>query len=1613
MTSSFPFYNVVSESLGSLCLEVFQWLILITTYMILNVLNWNSYILSWHIPWISLFWMDYQTVDAQSLEVYDVRLMILSHYCLYPWWSFLSSNRCLQWNVSLCKAMNNGYIALHQPSAWMLQSWILRPPDGVISRAIVISVILTYYTALLSKVLVYGLYLASRNVLLNVEVPEAYLEEEPYLQLCLPCTDISSITSDKSPVLHIPKSIFQRLTSSMLVFHRIKLFKSATRFISRRYDINFSVYTNLVLTTDDVSDSENRVTWDADSVAVVVDNSANTHVWSDLKHFEAGSVTYFDDASDVGVLTIGNESSKPLGRGRVQISILDNSGVAQPVTLEDVLYFPNSPVNIVGVTKLAEQYDDQNGTWIQTRWKRSTFVWDHEKFICDFEHPSCRLPILDVMTGYGSSEGFHAFLAGSGVVPLDPTIPTTGNISSPLDKMPDLCFLPQSQSVASVSTNDDDVGNDNSFDIGDSVRFVRDGINDEVMISEIKRDSITSVDHYTVEFQGGHFLTTTKDFLFHLDDVDIADLPLSLDQIEQHAQHIEKEDLVAILNPPPPKHAKLFAQFMDWHRRLGHLPFVDMFKLAASGTLPKSFKSLKKHRLLCPDCVFGKAKRRPWRTSAQPGTIRSEEDTNPGDKVSLDHIVSGQPGLVPRMDGKHTKQRIVGGAVFKDHVSSYSYTHLQTSLDLSQSISAKDGFEKHADSNGVSVKSYHSDNGIFAEQGFRDAVSDAAQTISYCAVNHHSQNGIAERHIGELTKGSRANLLHAQRRWPEAIGTILWPFAWKYFECIFNAFHVTDDGRTPEQRWTKTDVLQDPKDFHPFGCPVYILDGRLASGNSIPKWQPRARVGVYLGHSPCHAGTVALVLNPRTLRVSPQYHVVFDDEFTTVPYLRSGTIPPQWTQLCKQSMPFATESDFDLATTWANEYISGQVSSINDEAGLDVDDEVNPSTGIILNVPSALSFADGSAPEEALTAEDPPMLSEEAIDPVPVEIETDVDMMKFPDMPDLNDLTLRRSSRLRALCGSKSKVIFTCLYAMFAVFTSSAAQVGHVKPSLLLHKTVLHTERLNQHFDGTLNKLHHAVLNTVAGDNDTYTLKQMLQQEDKNDFIEAMQKEVNDHESRDHWTVIPRSLIPNGTKTIMAIWSFKRKRFPDGRIMKYKARLCAHGGMQTWGENYWETYSPVVNWLSVRTLLAISVVHDLDTRAIDFTLAFPQADLDVAVFMEMPYGFDHSGNRGYVLQLNKNLYGLKQASYNWFQLIKTGLQVRGYENQSSTDPCVFIGKDSIVMVYVDDCIIISKKNSPAADRLIESLKRGHENFVFTDEGDLKQYLGIDVSKKADGSCTLTQTHLIQRFLEVIGLSDANSKSTPAIKPLLWKDLLGLQRKHSWNYRQAVGMLTYMQGTSRPELAFAVHQAARFCIDPRLSHERAIHRIGKYLKGTEDKGITFKPDPNKGLECFVDADFAGGWNKGDASNADAVLSRTGYVIMYAGCPVHWCSKLQTEIALSTTEAEYIALSQSLREVIPLIELLKEINEVFPIYLPTPKIKCKVYEDNESCISLATKQKFSPRTKHIALKYHHFRAHVNNGTIDVVSVDTKEQIADIFTKPLDEGPFIYLRKKLNGW
>ena len=185
-----------------------------------------------------------------------------------------------------------------------------------------------------------------------------------------------------------------------------------------------------------------------------------------------------------------------------------------------------------------------------------------------------------------------------------------------------------------------------------------------------------------------------------------------------------------------------------------------------------------------------------------------------------------------------------------------------------------------------------------------------------------------------------------------------------------------------------------------------------------------------------------------------------------------------------------------------------------------------------------------------------------------------------------------------------------------------------------------------------------------------------------------------------------------------------------------------------------------------------------------------------------------------------------------------------------------------------------------------------------------------------------------------------------------------------------------------------------------------------MLGNKDGGMVFKSDHQKGLECYVDANFAGGWSKEDAGDTNNVLFRTGFVVFHAGCPLVWASRMQKKISLSTAESEYVACSTAMRDVLSLIQLMQEIHKIFPVNKAKPIMNCNVYEDNESCIAMAKNRKFSPRTKHIAIKYHHFRRCLNK-TVFINSVDTIEQIADALTKPLEQKQFQYLRKKLCGW
>ena len=543
----------------------------------------------------------------------------------------------------------------------------------------------------------------------------------------------------------------------------------------------------------------------------------------------------------------------------------------------------------------------------------------------------------------------------------------------------------------------------------------------------------------------------------------------------------------------------------------------------------------------------------------------------------------------------------------------------------------------------------------------------------------------------------------------------------------------------------------------------------------------------------------------------------------------------------------------------------------------------------------------------------------------------------------------------------------------------------------------------------------HPLVYKASADPDTMYVDQALKASDRDKFIEAMEKEVSDHIAKGHWRMIPKSQVPPGTPILPSVWAMKRKRRIESReVYKWKARLNLHGGKQEYGVNFWETYSPVVTWASIRLLLILTILNGWCTKQIDFIQAYPQAPVECDLYMQVPRGFDVKGDpHSHVLKLRSNLYGQKQAGRVWNEYLKKGLFKIGFKQSQINDSVFYKGK-VIFAVYVDDGILFGPREDELNSVISELTALKYDIEVV---GDICDYLGIKISTLDDGRMELTQPHLIDAIIKDLGfLPNTKATCTPAISSkILNKDELGAPHDpNTFHYRSIVGKLNFLEKSTRPDIAYAVHQCARFSVDPRESHTRAIKHLIRYLKGTRDKGLILDPKDHS-FDCWADADFAGNWNKLEApTDVATARSRTGYTISYAGCPLVWASKLQVEIALSTTEAEYVSLSTSLREVIPLIQLMAEIKtQGHDIYSKEPRIHCKAFEDNSGALEIAKVHKMRPRTKHMNVKYHHFREYVRDGLIRLFSVRSQDQVADILTKPLPEEAFVRHRKSLMGW
>jgi hypothetical protein len=266
------------------------------------------------------------------------------------------------------------------------------------------------------------------------------------------------------------------------------------------------------------------------------------------------------------------------------------------------------------------------------------------------------------------------------------------------------------------------------------------------------------------------------------------------------------------------------------------------------------------------------------------------------------------------------------------------------------------------------------------------------------------------------------------------------------------------------------------------------------------------------------------------------------------------------------------------------------------------------------------------------------------------------------------------------------------------------------------------------------------------------------------------------------------------------------------------------------------------------------------------------------------------------------------------------------------------------------------------------------------------------------------------------MNDCNPNWLPCPQVALGSDPDSVPMAESWGYSSVVGMLLYLAMNTRPDIAFAVSQVARYSSKPKQSHATAVKQIIRYLKRTKDKGIVMKPNGNLGLDCYVDADFAGMYGQEVHTDPTSVKSRSGYIIMLGGCPLMWKSQLQSHIALSTLEAEYYALSRALRELIPIRKFLLELLP-YLTSLPAniePTMYARVFEDNQGCLSLATTRRITNRTKHFAAESHHFWETLDeDGDIAIEGVATGSQDADYLTKGLPRAAFEANRHSVQGW
>ncbi|KAH9650187.1 hypothetical protein KPL70_026271 [Citrus sinensis] len=506
--------------------------------------------------------------------------------------------------------------------------------------------------------------------------------------------------------------------------------------------------------------------------------------------------------------------------------------------------------------------------------------------------------------------------------------------------------------------------------------------------------------------------------------------------------------------------------------------------------------------------------------------------------------------------------------------------------------------------------------------------------------------------------------------------------------------------------------------------------------------------------------------------------------------------------------------------------------------------------------------------------------------------------------------------------------------------------------------------------------------------------KEAIQSSYKTEWQQAMNEEMSSLYKNNTWELVMK---PEKRKLIGCKWIYRIK---DGLTAseprRFKARLVAKGYTQKEGVDFKEVFSPVVRHTSIRVLLAMTAVYDMELDQLDVKTAFLHGILQEEILMVQPEGYVDPERRAHVCLLKKSLYGLKQSPRQWYLRFDEFITSNGFK-RCSFDCCVYYKLLEThhyiyLLLYVDDMLIACKIKDE-----IEALKELlNSEFDMKDLGHAKKILGMDIKRnRKEGTMFLSQGSYVKKIVKTFGMSTCKSVITPLASHFKLSNLQCAKtdderrEMEKFPYANAVGCMMYAMVLTRPDISYALSIVSRYMATPRKEHWQAVKWILRYPSGTDRIGLLYGRSEGRcdGLWGYVDSDFAG--------DNDRRRSLIGYLFMLNGCIISWKASLQHVVALSTTEAEYTAATEAVKEALWLKGMIEELG----VSQKTVEVHC----DSSSAIYLSKNPTHYERTKHIDVKLHFIRNEVSKGVIKMVKVHTDDNPADILTKVVPTAKF----------